>query len=59
MENSTPLIKDDEDAAEAQVLAAAIAKADADPRTAPHEEVRAWLLRIANGEFDAPQPKPR
>jgi hypothetical protein len=59
MENSTPLIKDDEDAAEAQVLAAAIAEADTDPRTAPHEEVRAWLLRIANDEFDAPPPKPR
>jgi hypothetical protein len=51
--------RDAEDAAEAQVLAAAIAEADADPRTVPHEEVRTWLLRIANGEFDAPPPKPR
>ena len=59
MTNSAPLIEDDEDAAEVQALAAAIAEADADPRTAPHEEVRAWLLRIANGEFDAPPPKPR
>ena len=54
-----PLIEDDEDAAEAQAMAAAIAESDADPRTAPHEEVRAWLLRIANGEFDAPPPEPR
>jgi hypothetical protein len=57
MINPTPLI--DEDAAEAQALAAAIAEADADPRAAPHDEVRAWLLRIANGEFDAPPPEPR
>ncbi len=58
MTNPAPLIEDDEDAAEAQALAAAIAESDADPRTAPHEEVRAWLWRIANGEFDAPAPEP-
>jgi plasmid stabilization system protein ParE len=51
--------EDDEDAAEAQALAAAIAESDADPRSAPHDEVRAWLLRIANGDFDAPPPEPR
>jgi hypothetical protein len=50
---------DDEDYAEMQALAAAIAKSDADPRTAKHEEVRAWLLRLAGGEFDAPAPEPR
>lgn len=59
MIDPAPLIEDDEDAAEAQALAAAIAESDADPRSAPHEEVRAWLLRIAKGEFDAPPPKPR
>jgi hypothetical protein len=59
MTNPTSLIEDDEDAAEAQALAAAIAESDADPRTVPHEEVRTWLLRIANGEFDAPPPEPR
>ncbi len=58
MSNPVPLIEDDEDAAEAQALAAAIAESDADPRTAPHEDVRAWLLRLANGEFDAPPPEP-
>ncbi len=59
MAHPAPRAEDDEDAAEAQALAAAIAESDADPRTAPHEEVRAWLLRLANGEFDAPPPEPR
>lgn len=48
----------DEDEAEAQALAAAIAEFDADPRTVPHERVRAWLMRLTNGEFDAPPPEP-
>ena len=39
-------------------LAAAVAESDADPRTVLHEEVRAWLLRLAAGEFDAPPPEP-
>jgi hypothetical protein len=51
--------EDDADAAEAQSLAAAIAESDTDPRVSPHEEVRAWLLRFADGAFDAPPPKPR
>ena len=59
MADPNPLIDDDEVEAEARALAAAIAESDADPRTVPHEEVRAWLLRLANGEFDAPPPKPR
>jgi hypothetical protein len=59
MAHPAPIIEDDEDAAEAQALAAAIAESDADPRTAPHEDVRAWLLRLANGESDAPPPEPR
>jgi len=53
----TPLIEDDE--AEARALATAIAASDADPRTVPHEEVRAWLLRLAAGEFEVPPPEPR
>jgi hypothetical protein len=52
-----PLIEDDE--AEACALAAAIAESDADPRTVPHERGRAWLQRLAQGEFDAPPPKRR
>jgi hypothetical protein len=59
MSTPLPLIEDDEAEAEARALAASIAESDADPRTAPHEEVRAWLLRLAKGEFDAPPPKPR
>jgi hypothetical protein len=51
------LLDDDEAAAEARALAAAIAESDADPRTIPHEEVRAWLLRLAQGDFDAPPPQ--
>jgi hypothetical protein len=57
MTTSAPLTEDD--AAEAAALAAAIAASDADPRTVPHEAVRAWLLRLAQGEFDAPPPEPR
>jgi hypothetical protein len=59
MVHPTPNIADDEDAAEAQALAAAIAESDADPRTVPHQAARVWLLRLANGEFDAPPPEPR
>lgn len=51
-------IEDDDDTAETCALATAIAESDADPRTAPHDEVRAWLLRLAQGEFDAPPPGP-
>ena len=48
-----------EDEAEARALAAAIAESDADPRTVAHQAVRAWLLRLAGGEFDAMPPEPR
>jgi len=57
MTRPLPLVDDDE--AEAHALAAAVAVAEADPRRMSHEEVRAWLLRLANGEFDAPPPEPR
>ena len=59
MSNPAPLTEDDEAAAEAQALAAAVAIAEGDPRRVPHEEVRTWLLRLAAGEFDAPPPQPR
>ena len=58
MSESARLV-DDEDAAELEALAKAVAESDAEPRTVPHEEVRKWLLRIANGEHDAPPPEPR
>jgi hypothetical protein len=51
-------IENDEDIAGIKALAASVAQSDADPRSAPHEEVRAWVLRIANGKFDAPPPEP-
>jgi hypothetical protein len=59
MVTPVPLIDDDEAEAEARALAAAIGESDADPQTVPHEEVRAWLLRLAAGEFDVPPPEPR
>lgn len=54
-----PQVADDDIEAEARALAAAVAVAEADPRRAPHSEVRAWLLRLANGESDATPPEPR
>jgi hypothetical protein len=48
-----------EEAAEAEALGAAVAQAVANPKRVPHEDVRAWLLRLAAGEFDAPPPLPR
>lgn len=49
---------EDEEAAETAALIAAVEEARADPRpNIPHERVRAWLLRIAAGEFDAPPPE--
>jgi hypothetical protein len=54
-----PPIRNNDAEAEVRALAAAIADSDADPRTVPHEEVRAWLLRLAEGEFGAPPPEPR
>jgi hypothetical protein len=58
-DSALPLAEVDEAEAEASALKAAIAKSRADPREVPHEEMRAWLLKIAAGEFDAPPPNPR
>ncbi len=57
MSDRLSLVDDDE--AEAVALAAAVAESDTDPRTAPHQEVRAWLLRLCEGEFEAPPPQCR
>lgn len=43
-------------AAETRLLEAAVAEARADTLVIPHSEVRAWLLEVANGNFDAPKP---
>ncbi len=59
MSASLPKMTDDEIEAETRALAAAVAESDADPRRVPHQDVREWLLRLANGEFDAPPPEPR
>jgi len=45
--------------ADTAALKAAIAKSRTDTRAVPHEEMRAWLLKIADGEFDAIPPTPR
>lgn len=58
MTRPAPLPKNEETQAEARALAAAIAESDADLRSVPHEEVRAWLLKLARGEFDATPPEP-
>ncbi len=42
--------------AEAAALKAAVAQSDADPRVVPHDDMHAWLLKLAGGKFDAPAP---
>jgi hypothetical protein len=49
----------DDDDAEVRALAEAVAESDADPRTAPHDEVREWLLKLAYGDFGASPPETR
>lgn len=50
---------EDDDAAERALLIAAVEEARADPFSVDHEEVRAWLLEVAAGNFDAPGPVAR
>jgi hypothetical protein len=59
MSSIVPLPEIDGVAAETAALAAAVAAASADRRGVPHEEMRAWLLEIAAGNFDAPPLEPR
>jgi len=47
---------DDELEAERQLLEAAVAEAEADQRYVSHEDMRAWLLQLAQGNFNAPPP---
>lgn len=56
MSQTAPQPDIDDDAAEAAALAAAVAAARMDPRVIPHEQMRAWLLRIAAGDFSAEPP---
>ncbi|MDR3516444.1 MAG: CopG family transcriptional regulator [Azospirillaceae bacterium] len=54
-----PLPDLDDAEAETAALAAAVEKSRADRRAVPHEEMRAWLLEIVAGNFDAPPPESR
>ncbi len=54
MADQNPLL----DLDEARLLAEAVAESDSDPRVVPHEKVRAWLMMLADGEFDASPPEP-
>ena len=57
METARPFDDLDDDAAELAALMAAVAESEADLRPLiPHEKVRAWLLEISSGNFDAPPP---
>lgn len=47
---------DPEIEAERMLLEAAVAKARADRRYSSHEDVRSWLLELANGNFSTPLP---
>ena len=54
------ILADDPDIeAERQLLETAVAEAEADPRYVTHEDMRAWLLRLAQGDFDAHPPELR
>jgi Fe-S-cluster formation regulator IscX/YfhJ len=53
------LANDPDIEAERQLLEAAVAEAEADPRYVTHEDMRAWLLRLAQGDFDAHLPELR
>jgi hypothetical protein len=52
-------IEDDEDAAETALIAAAVAIARASELKVPHDEMRTWLLKLANGDLAATPPEPR
>jgi hypothetical protein len=59
MSKHAPLPDIDDEKAETAALAAAVAHARADRRSVAHEDVRAWLLRLAEGDFTAEPPAPR
>jgi hypothetical protein len=60
MDQAKPIPELDDEEAERLALEAAVTEARADPRPSiPHAEVRAWLLKLAAGEFDAEPPGTR
>ncbi len=50
---------EDEDTAELVALTSAVNESLTNPRAVPHDEMKAWLLEIAAGNFDAPPPVAR
>jgi hypothetical protein len=50
---------DIDEAAEAAALEQAVGEGRADRRGVPHAEMKAWLLKIAQGDLNAEPPKPR
>lgn len=55
-QNARAGMEDPDTEAERRLLEAAVAEARADPRFVAHEDMRTWLLRLSEGEFDAPPP---
>lgn len=55
----TPRHSTSDDVAEGEALAAAIAKARADSHSVTHDDMRAWLMKVAAGDLDAPPPVAR
>jgi hypothetical protein len=49
----------DDETVETAALTAAVALARDDRLGVPHGEMRAWLLRVADGDVTAPPPRPR
>jgi len=58
-EPARPMDDLDDDAAELAALTAAVAESDTDPRIISHDEMCAWLLELANGNFEAFPPAAR
>ena len=54
-----PIADFDDEAAEIAALTRAVEKARANKRGVPHEEMRIWVLELADGNFDAPPPVAR
>jgi len=55
----SPLPEYDEESAELAAMTEAVDKSRANKLGVPHAEMRAWLLEIAAGNFDAKPPVSR
>ena len=54
-----PLTDVDDEAAEIAALTRAVEKARASTHGVPHDQMRTWLLELADGNFDSPPPVAR